>query len=280
MLRSMYSGISGLKVHQTKLDVIGNNIANVNTVGYKSASITFQEIFSQTVASSQTPSPDSGGTNPSQVGLGTAISSITSNYTNGNIQTTGNPTDLAIDGEGFFVVNDGLRDLYTRAGNLSIDSKGNLVTVNGEKVEGWLADNHGEIDATGDTTSLNLQDLMDKDGFVGYGIDRSGTIIGNYSDGTNKAYAGIAIANFTNPQGLEKEGGNLYSTTVNSGNADIGMADTGDRGSIITNALEMSNVDLGREFTEMIVAQRGFQANSKIITTSDEILQELVNMKR
>src|SRR6056297_569301 len=160
MLRSMYSGVSGLKTHQTKLDVIGNNIANVNTVAYKSSSVTFQEVLSQTVASAQPPNNSgTGGTNPSQVGLGTTIGAISTNHANGNIQTTDSTTDLALDGGGFFVVSDGLSDSYTRAGNFSIDSAGNLVTVNGEKVMGWNKGTNDTIDTSMPLESVSLSSL-------------------------------------------------------------------------------------------------------------------------
>jgi len=411
MLRSMYSGVSGLKTHQTKLDVIGNNIANVNTVAYKSSSVTFQEVLSQTVASAQPPTNSgTGGTNPSQVGLGTAIGAITTNHANGNIQTTDSITDLALDGGGFFVVNDGLSNAYTRAGNCSIDSAGNLVTVNGEKVMGWNKGNNDSIDTSmpleaislssltmeaNSTSELNLEGNLDsemedgdsfeynttlfdslgeahsvtilftkdsdlnfsydvttaeagvtitdgsgtiefteegkldlgnstigpfevtdygngasaatidlnfnedkftqyanttvvnstQDGYesgslIGLGVDQEGKVIGNFSNGRDNHVSTIAVASFINPQGLEKVGGNLFATSWNSGEPQVGVAGTGERGSIASSSLEMANVDLSREFTEMIVAQRGFQANSKIITTSDEVLQELVNLKR
>jgi flagellar hook protein FlgE len=404
----MYSGVSGLKTHQTKLDVIGNNIANVNTVAYKSSSVTFQEVLSQTVASAQPPSNSgTGGTNPSQVGLGTAIGAITTNHANGNIQTTDSITDLALDGGGFFVVNDGLSNSYTRAGNFSIDSAGNLVTVNGEKVMGWNKGNNDNIDTSmpleaislssltmeaNSTSEINLEGNLDsemedgdsfeynmtlfdslgsahsatvtftKDGnnnfeykvtsteegvdisggsedigftsegkldgsesleitveydngaadseitlnfdenkftqyanttvvnstqdgyeagsLISLGVDQEGKVIGNFSNGRDNHVSTIAVASFINPQGLEKVGGNLFATSWNSGEPQVGVAGTGERGSIASSSLEMANVDLSREFTEMIVAQRGFQANSKIITTSDEVLQELVNLKR
>ena len=168
----MYSGVSGLKTHQTKLDVIGNNIANVNTVAYKSSSVTFQEVLSQTVASAQPPTNSgTGGTNPSQVGLGTTIGAISTNHANGNIQTTDSITDLALDGGGFFVVSDGISNSYTRAGNFSIDSAGNLVTVNGEKVMGWNKGNQhlyaayysSVCDEVNITRVDEVYDIIDKD---------------------------------------------------------------------------------------------------------------------
>lgn len=414
MLRSMYSGVAGLKAHQTKLDVIGNNIANVNTVAFKSSDVTFQEVLSQTLAKAQPSiSSGTGGTNPSQVGLGTSIGAISTNHANGNIQTTESITDLAIDGSGYFVVSDGFNTNYTRAGNFSIDSMGNLVTVNGETVMGWnknaddvidtstplepldlsglsmdadpttkiefegnlnsesdssepfeynislfdsLGQNHtititftkagdnefdyeistdddtvsslsGETGAVAftsdgvlDTANTSKSDFTmsldngasdieiteenlifnedkftqygnessisgSQDGYtagslIGIGFDQEGNVVGSFSNGRDQAVGTIAVATFINPQGLEKAGGNLFATSWNSGEPEIGTAGSNSRGTISSYSLEMSNVDLASEFTEMIVAQRGFSANSKIITTSDELLQELVNLKR
>ena len=148
MMRSMYSGVSGLRVHQNKMDVIGNNIANVNTVGYKKGQMTFQEVFSQVIRGASAPSGGKGGTNPQQVGLGVNIGSINTIHTKGPAQRTDNPTDLMIDGEGFFIVSDDTNfgnRFYTRAGNFSLDRDGNLVTPDGYKVLGYQADKDGNI---------------------------------------------------------------------------------------------------------------------------------------
>ncbi|MGM0437999.1 MAG: flagellar hook-basal body complex protein, partial [Bacillota bacterium] len=147
MMRSMYSGVSGLKVHQTKMDVVGNNISNVNTTGYKGSRATFKSMMSQLMASSKAPQEGRGGVNPQQVGLGVSMGSIDSDMEQGNLQSTGIGTDLAIQGNGFFTVNDGQQDYYTRAGSLSLDESGNLTnSSNGYVMQGWMADNEGNID--------------------------------------------------------------------------------------------------------------------------------------
>ncbi|MDN3364289.1 flagellar basal body rod protein FlgG [Priestia megaterium] len=265
MLRSMYSGISGMKNFQTKLDVLGNNIANVNTYGYKKGRTTFKDLVSQQVGGATAPVQGAaGGVNAKQIGIGSQVGTIDTIQTSGSIQSTGRPLDLAISGDGYFVVNDGMSDYYTRAGNFYLDSEGALVTGDGLYVQGTA----GEIKIPSAAKS--------------YSIGANGTV--NYVDETNKPQVAgtIKLAKFANNEGLQKAGGNLFADTLNAGmvptqNITPGTSGTG---TLISNALEMSNVDLSEEFTEMIVAQRGFQANTRIITTSDEILQELVNLKR
>ncbi|HET7579069.1 MAG TPA: flagellar hook protein FlgE [Bacillales bacterium] len=420
MLRSMYSGISGLKSFQNKLDVIGNNIANVNTYGYKKSRVTFQDLVSQEMAGASSPSINKGGTNPKQVGLGTSIGSIDTVHTQGSLQTTGRPLDLAISGEGLFIVNQGSQNFYTRAGNFYIDQGGMLVNANGMRVMGYGIDNSGAIDTAGglqqlhisdnvihqpETDSMTMVGNLDASQFIkngtiqnggsvtvpfkifdakgvehqanltfdspvisstknasgekyveklnftidgggsgtpqtgtvtfkpdgtidsyqldtdpatftynnqkvqiteqdldfsgltlsnsagtadvigdvakltGYQIGSSGEISAILSNGDVQMLGQIALAGFNNPGGLEKAGNNLYSPTNNSGNPEVEVPGDG-LGSLRAGMLEMSNVDLATAFTEMIVAERGFQANTKIITTSDEILQDLVNLKR
>lgn len=274
MLRSMYSGISGMKNFQTKLDVIGNNIANVNTFGFKKGRVTFKDMISQTVAGASEPGGGRGGVNPKQVGLGSQIAAIDTIQTQGNLQTTGRILDLSISGEGYFVVGESttgsnIRNFsYTRAGNFYLDSNGDLVTGDGLYVVG------GTPSTTNPGTKINIPtDAKD----ITIGSDGKVT----YLDGSILRNAGqIALAKFPNSSGLQKSGANLFQATTNSGVADYDFANVDGKGSIESGTLEMSNVDLSEEFTEMIVAQRGFQANTRIITTSDEILQELVNLKR
>ncbi|HET7522130.1 MAG TPA: flagellar basal-body rod protein FlgF [Bacillales bacterium] len=408
MLRSMYAGISGMKNFQTKLDVIANNIANVNTYGYKKSRVTFQDLVSQQIAGASSPRADRGGTNPQQVGLGSMIGSIDTIHTPGSIQPTGRPLDLAISGDGFFIVNEGNAQFYTRAGNFYIDRQGNLVTANGLKVQGYGVNAQGQIDDSGlidlqidsgafmpptpttqaaisgninsglqqggtaqlkltvidslgneqpltltltksanpnewsytftsssggtvggtssgtltfdnqgnlvspqqvnisltnlpsgaadmngmafdlsqitQISSGNTLELAERNGNLegyleSFSIGSSGEITGVYSNGEVNLLGQIALATFSNAGGLTKEGSNLFRESNNSGFANIGVAGDG-RGTLTGSALEMSNVDLATAFTEMIVAQRGFQANTRIITTSDQILQELVNLKR
>lgn len=281
MLRSMYSGISGLRNFQTKLDVIGNNIANVNTAGFKKSRVTFQDIMSQNVRGAQAPTATRGGVNPSQVGLGSTLGSIDVIHTQGFRQMTNNPLDFAIEGDGMFILMEfngnntnygNAKKYYTRAGNFYLDEEGYIVNAEGYYLVAYGV-NNGNI-------SNNLGRIQIPKEAQSFSVALDGTV--NYVDASGQPQkAGqIALANFSNPAGLEKRGSNLYFDTPNAGyNGEVKPQSAG-VGSIIAGALEMSNVDLAEEFTEMITAQRGFQANTRIITTSDEILQELVNLKR
>ena len=464
MMRSLYSGVSGLKNHQIRMDVIGNNISNVNTYGFKSERVSFQDMLSQTISGASEPKENVGGTNPKQVGLGMMIAAIDKNMSQGSIQVTDKNTDIAIQGEGFFIMNKGDKRIFTRAGNFDVDKAGLLVNpANGFKVQGWNSqvDNQGNkyvnsasniediiiplyskeparatsfvkfksnlkstvpvvpSDTTdqeryrmitdpdvskrrGHITSIGVYDdqgkeyllrimmwknsenrwtssismdnaenltvdvlgpegqnmtlpgnkrvelgfspdgklttvsdstdmqtkgelsanisfrvpgnpeaqtvqlrfgeagtvdgvtqyssqyttkAIEQDGYtMGYmesfKIDDSGVITGTFSNGIKHPLAQIALANFANPEGLIKEGENNFAITNNSGEALIGEAKIGGLGTLAAGTLEMSNVSLADQFTDMIVTQRGFQANSRSITTSDQMLQELLTLKR
>lgn len=294
MIRSMYSGITGMKNFQTKLDVIGNNISNVNTYGFKKGRTTFKDMVSQQISGASAATANRGGTNPKQVGLGSQLASIDTLHTQGSLQTTGRSLDLAVSGDGFFIVADGTTPYYTRAGNFYMDNGGILVNSDGLEVRGFppVADGTSVNNTSSVLTEIqiptNAQSVsIGSDGVVSY-VNAAGDL----------RYAGqILIAKFANPEGMEKVGNNLFQQTTNSGLAyngatfaaldgtpgqTGGVAIAGEQGTgtIVAGALEMSNVDLSEEFTEMIVAQRGFQANTRVITTSDEILQELMNLKR
>jgi flagellar hook protein FlgE len=273
MLRSLYSGVSGMKGFQVKLDVIGNNIANVNTVGFKKNRVVFQDILSQNLSGvTASEEGERGGVNPRQVGLGTTIGAIDTLHTPGSPMTTGVMTDLSIEGDGFFTVvppgGETDNPLYTRAGNFYRDASGNLVTAQGYLV---LGDGGEPI-------------LLDE-GIVAFEISRNGDIVGVTQDGEAEVIATLQLGFVQNPGGLRKVGASMYEMTANANPAGEHNLSTIDNAEgrlvqIISGQLEMSNVDLTEEFTEMIIAQRGFQANSRIITTSDEILQEVVNLKR
>ncbi|MCZ2804166.1 flagellar hook protein FlgE [Modestobacter sp. VKM Ac-2983] len=413
MLRSMFSAISGLRAHQTKLDVAGNNIANVNTVGFKASQTVFEDTLSQVLRNGAAPNGDVAGTNPAQVGLGVKVAGITTNFGQGSTQNTGRASDFMISGDGFFVTKVGNESLYTRAGSFDTDGVGNLVTPDGAKLQGWMANALGVVDPNGPIQDLRIptgqvlapvattgaaiggnlsagatpadtavtsqiqmyDDLgnphpvsvsmtkvatpentwsvafadtsapppgtltatpttvtfaadgtlpaaqqqivitagggawtrdvtVDLSGLTqfggksdaaakttaqsgsamgvleGYSLANDGTIVGIYSNGLRQNIGQLALATFVNPGGLEKAGNSSYRAGDNSGNPLVGQAGTGGRGSLSAGALEMSNVDLAEEFTGLIVAQRGFQANSRVITTSDEILQDLVQLKR
>lgn len=433
MLRSMFSAISGLRAHQTKLDVTGNNIANVNTVGFKASQTVFEDTLSQVLRNGSAPNGGVAGTNPAQVGLGVKVAGITTNFGQGSTQNTGRASDFMISGDGFFVTKVGNEQLYTRAGSFDTDGVGNLVTPDGAKLQGWMANALGIVDPNGPLVDLRIptgqvlapvattgaalagnlsatpvatetpvtsqitmyDDLgnahpvsvtmtrnatpanswnvtftdtstatststgtalgsvtlqfadgtntfLDANGqprpagtlatpnpatfelltsaagvpawtqnvdidlsamtqfggksdaaakttadsgsamgvLEGYSLANDGTIVGIYSNGLRQNIGQLALATFTNPGGLEKAGNSSFRAGDNSGNPLVGQAGTGGRGSLSAGALEMSNVDLAEEFTGLIVAQRGFQANSRVITTSDEILQDLVQLKR
>ncbi|AVL96362.1 flagellar hook protein FlgE [Microbacterium paraoxydans] len=386
MLRSLFSGISGLRSHQTMLDVTGNNIANVNTTGFKASSVQFQDSLSQLLRNSMLPQQATGGQNPAQVGLGVQVAGISTNFAGGAPQPTGVPTDLMISGDGFFVVRSGGETLYTRNGGFTFDASGRLVGAGGALVQGWTARNGaivpgqgiGDItlpvgalspaaatttaratgnlpsgaavgetlvrdiktygadgsastlrltftrsatgwdvtDGAGASTALTFTDgvqngagsivsggvTVDLSGVTGfadvsdiaikeqngkpagtlssYALTNDGSLVGTFSNGDTQVLARIALAGFVNPGGLEKVGSSQFRPSGNSGQAELGQPGTGGLGGIISGALEMSNVDLSQEFTNLIVAQRGFQANARIITTSDEVLQELTNLKR
>ncbi|NHC16232.1 flagellar hook protein FlgE [Motilibacter deserti] len=412
MLRSLFSGISGLKQHQTMMDVTGNNIANVNTAGFKSSSTVFEDTLSQMVRAAGAPQGGNGGTNPAQVGLGVRLGGIATNFGQGSAQSTGRSTDIMIQGDGFFGVRSGGETLFTRNGSFSFDQDGRLVTNSGGVVQGWTAvdgavntngaigdiqlptgtllppkatgaaslggnlpagaadgtqitgsykmfDAQGKehtlaytltkVDSTGlandrwtlattvdgtaatastaafefskadgklvtppatgtpatqtfsvtapwgdvnidvasvssfggeNTLAAGTQDGSSMGSLQAFTISPDGTLVGVFSNGLKQPLAQLSLASFNNPAGLEKVGGSMFRNSVNSGNPVMGTAGGAGRGTLQNNTLEMSNVDLAAEFTNLIVAQRGFQANSKVITTSDEILNDLVNLKR
>lgn len=274
----MYSGIAGMKGFQTQLDVVGNNIANVNTSGYKKSRVAFQDMMSQTVASASAPTNIRGGVNGQQVGLGSQIGAIDVIHGQGNRQTTNRELDLALEGDGMFIFASGIDGdqfdleeadlLYSRAGNMYLDDNDYIVNANGQYLVGAGGT---RIQIPESASSFSIQE----NGVVNY-----------VEDGDTQVAGQIVLAKFSNPGGLEQVGSNMYRSTVNDGMVgtdgipDLITPEEEGSASIVSNALEMSNVDLAEEFTDMIVAQRGFQANTRIITTSDEILQELVNLKR
>jgi flagellar hook protein FlgE len=373
------------------LDVTGNNIANVNTTGFKASATQFQDTLSQLTQGASGPQAEAGGSNPAQIGLGVRVAAISTNFAQGSSQATGRSTDMMISGNGFFMVQSAGENLYTRAGSFSFDASGQLVTPDGSVVQGWTATagvinptpggignivlpenavapavqttiaklsgnlpagaatgdivtrdidvygavgdlrtvsmkftrtatgwdvaaadgtttvngaitfTSGVINATGSTMTVNgvTVDFTTITGYAGlntvkldsqngrepgtlqsFSLSKDGTLVGSFSNGATDPIARIALATFVNPGGLEKAGSSTYRTSINSGVASVGTAGTAGIGSLAGGALEMSNVDLSQEFTNLIVAQRGFQANARIITTSDEVLQELTNLKR
>jgi flagellar hook protein FlgE len=373
------------------LDITANNIANVDTTGFKSSSAQFEDSLSEMTKSAGGSTAEVGSTNPAQVGLGVTVAGIATNFTQGAPEATGNPTDMMISGDGFFTVMTGGQTLYTRAGSFNFDSNtGRLVTPDGAYVQGWQAQN-GAIpsansamstvtiplnsvapasatttatvtgnlpsdaavgtvetedtdvyDSTGASRSLSLTftktaagwdvsgadgtgatgttslaftngavssggsitvggvavDLSTVTGFAGlstasisgqngqtagtlesYSLSSDGTLVGSYSNGATIPIARLALTTFANPNGLSKVGSSDYSATVASGPATVGVGGSAGFGSVIGGSLEMSNVDLTQEFSNLIVAQRGFEANARIVTASDQILQDLNQMQ-
>jgi flagellar hook protein FlgE len=266
MMRGMFSAISGLKTHQVMLDVTANDIANVNTIGYKSARTTFKESLSQLQRGGAAATATSAGANAAQVGLGVGLGSIDNQMQAGAMQTTGSPLDLAIQGEGFFRIKSPGSDKieYTRAGNFAANKDGQVVTQDGYLV----------VDAAGEGITIPA-------GGSNIAVGQTGTVTYiSVDDGSRQEAGVLSLANFPNASGLERVSGNRWTTGANSGAEAIGQPGTGNYGSIVSGAVEMSNVDLSTTFTSMITAQRGFQANSRVISTADEMLQDLVNLKR
>lgn len=425
MLQALLSGVASIKAQQTRMNVIGNNLANVNTTAYKGTRATFQEMIAQTIRGASGPRDSLGGTNPIQFGLGVLVAGTDTNNEQGSLQATNRPSDLAIQGNGFFMLSNSDRVAYTRDGGFDLDANGMLVQrATGERLVGWSSNASGQIDtsqpitptsyisiplgsldavqattdvqlkgnlnasagptetwevvtrvydtlggahdlrlsfenrstppggtppagatsswewtayegtnvvgssasgsnerlyfdqsgnllnpsvlgavsvpATGaaGTFDVNLDferlsqlngentvSTFSQNGFPpgslqGFSIGADGSINGLFTNGLTRILGQIGMAIFSNPGGLERMGSNLWRNTDNSGIPVIGTPSTGGRGSINSGFLEQSNVDIGNEFTELIVTQRGFQANTRVVTTVDEMLQELINMKR
>jgi flagellar hook protein FlgE len=288
MVRSLNSGVSGIQQFQEKMDIIGNNIANVNTTGFKGARVDFADSFSDTLRGSTAATAGTSGTAAMQIGTGVMTSSIKNLFGQGALVPTGYEADMGIAGEGFFVVRDPVSDVQyvTRAGNFRRDGNGYLVTDQGFRVQGLNYDQSTDppgsvagdilIDATGrPPTSLATATMTN------WSVSREGEIKVKLSDGSEYSRGQFLLQTFTDPQMLMKEGTNLYSGIAAAGPlATAAKPGTNGLGRVESGALELSNVDLANEFSNMITAQRAFQANARIITTSDEMLQELVNLKR
>lgn len=307
MVKSMYAAVAGLKTHQSKMDVIGNNIANVNTYGFKASTVTFQDTIYQSASSGSagnTADGGTGGTNANQVGYGVKLGSITADFSEGGLASSSSALDCAIDSDnGFFLVgsmdtagvdlsadnavkNSGL--YLTRVGSFKVDGNGYLTDSNGQYVYGYkndlqgtdTADKWSSSDAL-DTANLNALQLPtqingEDVSFSAYSIESDGTIVATTTDNQTVIVGKIALANVQNTNGLEKSTGYYYSVGSNAGTVSAYEAND----EIKSNYLELSNVDLATQMTDMITTQRGFQANSKIITVTDTMLEELVNMKR
>lgn len=277
MMRSMFAAISGLKNHQTMMDVAANDIANVNTLGYKGSRTTFKDSLNQLTRGGTAQSAAQGGANPIQVGLGVQLSSIDSQMSSGALQSTGNVLDVAVQGEGWFRVGTGNAPPatpatvdYTRAGNFTLNDQGYLVTQDGYYVVG-RSNNTG----TGTDQLINIPP-----GSSNVNIGQDGGVSYIPPAGGARVTAGyLSLAKFANEGGLQRDVGSRWLASGASGAEQVGTPG-GNYGTTTSGTIEMSNVDLAFEFTTMITAERGFQANSRVISSSDEMLQDLVNLKR
>ena len=281
MLPSMYSGVSGLLTHQQRMNVIGNDIANINTVGYKQSDVTFKEAYVNTLRS---PAP---GTPGQQLGLGVQLGTITRDFSGGALMQTGNAPNLGISGNGFFVVADRNapdQKFFTRAGDFTMDVEAGqtfLATPDGRRLQGVMAANLG--DPAPELAGVATADLVDielPEDTSAFNITLDGILYVTVAGGDPEIAGRVALATFDNPNGLQAVGSNAYIQTDAA--AIRPLANPGEEGvgQMLQGYIENSNVDLSREFTDMIVTQRGFQANSRTISTSDDMLQELLSLKR
>ena len=291
MMRGMYSAISGLRNHQIMLDVTANDLANVNTVGFKASRTSFRDSLAQLQRSGASATPGSAGAKSAQIGLGVQLGSIDNLMTNGAFMSTGSPYDVAITGSGWFRVSNtaptagatptdpetfpaGSNTEYTRAGNFTLNDKGELATQ-----DGWRVVGKG-VDAT--TGGPSTTDIVIKvpDGATDVSFSNDGAVTYTPAGGGARATAGfLSIAGFPNESGLDRSSANRWKATGSSGAAADGTPGVNGLGQTVGGQLEMSNVDLATEFTNMITAQRGFEASSRVLSTSDEMLQTLVNLK-
>ena len=318
MMRSLTSGVAGLRAHQTKMDVIGNNIANVNTYGFKASRVTFADVYYQTISGAAEGNSSTGGMNPTQIGYGAMIRSIDRLDSPTGAAGTDRPMDIYLTGEGLITTKSGDEIFYTRLGVLRFDpATGNLLDAGGNFVQGmnykvdtpprdadgvvqWISEvanfeTDGVLEADLQTVNIDTELLSL---LTNISIDKSGKVTGiltsDWEDTAGKyATAGfdfeandvivignIALANFGNSEGMIQVGDSYLQKSTNAGAVTYARPGTLGTGQVKAGYLEMSNVDISKEFTDMITTQRGFQANTRIITVSDEMLQELVNLKR
>lgn len=287
MLRCMTSAIAGLKANMTGIDVTGNNVSNVNTDAFKSSSVTYRDAMYQEISGGAAGNANTAGTNPSQVGYGSTASSINVDTTIGGQDSTGKPYDVFIKGDGYLIVGKDAKGAgdkfgdykYTRLGSLSWDSNGYLTAGSGNYVCGYEWDGAADPPAMGSTLqAIKLPTPASGKSISNISIGPDGTITCS-NGGTSETVGRIRLATFTNPSGLEQAGNSFYTTSGNAGSrVDIDPG-SGGTNTLVTGALEASNVDLATEFSNMIIYERGYQANTKIVSVADEMLQTLVNMK-
>jgi flagellar hook protein FlgE len=289
MMRGMYSAISGLRNHQIMLDVTANDLANVNTVGFKASRTSFRDSLAQLQRSGASATTGNAGAKSAQIGLGVQLGSIDNLMTNGAFQSTGGPYDVAITGNGWFRVSNtpptaGTAPApdtfgntstfeYTRAGNFTLNDQGELATQDGWRVVGKGVDNAGAPTATDIVIKVPA-------GATDVSVSPDGSVTYTPSGGGARGTAGfLSLASFANEAGLDRVSANRWQSTASSGAAAADTPGLNGLGQTVGGELEMSNVDLATEFTNMITAQRGFEASSRVLSTCDEMLQTLVNLK-
>ena len=290
MMSGMYAAISGLDAHQTMLDVTANNLANVDTIGYKAQSAQFSDELSQLIAAGTSANGYSAGTNPLQVGLGTQVGSIDNVMTAGGVESTGNATDVAIQGNGWLRVANGNVSTspatfdatqYTRAGDLTFNASGYLCTQTGQYVLGYGATQNASTGTYSANTAGGANNaIVVPPGSTNVTIGPDGSVNYQTATGSTVTAGYISLSTFPNQAGMQRDGGSLWSATAASGPETAGQPGTGNYGQTISGELEQSNVDMGTEFTNMIEAERGYQANASTITTADQMMQTAVQMKQ
>jgi flagellar hook protein FlgE len=281
MLTSLANGVTGLESFQQDMDVIGNNIANINTPAFKASTAQFADTLSDTLRSSAPGTSSTSGVAAMQIGTGVNINAISQDWNAGALTNTGVSTDLAVSGSGFFVVRDTVTNAQyvTQAGNFSVDNNGYLITASGARVQGYsdaglTTTGDIKIDTTGEPATSSPTATI-----TSWSVNGQGDVTVNLSDGTSFVRGQILLQNFQAPQMLVSEANNLYSGMANAGPLSAMSAPgSSGLGSVQSGYLEASNVDLSSEMANLITAQQAFAANSKVITTSDEMLQTLDNM--
>jgi flagellar hook protein FlgE len=282
MERSLAAAVSGINAEQTYLDAIGNNIANSSTDGYKQEEVLFSDLLTQQVNGATAPVPPAGGApgvggiNPIDVGSGVQVAGVMENLSEGPLDQTGIASNAAIQGQGYFVVSQNGQQLFTRAGDFSLDANGDLVTPSGGLVQGYAAGGGTTLGPI--QIQIGSKDSAGTGTLTSYSIGSDGTITGTYSDGTTASLGQIALATFANPNGLNDLGNNYYSVSPNSGKAVIGAPGANGSGTLLGGAVEGSNVNLAQELTDLVNAQTNYEANTKTVSTTATVLQSLISM--
>jgi len=287
LIGTLDSGVSALRTFQKGLEVIGNNIANVNTTGFKGSSVKYSDSFSNILQASA-PSTSGGSETPTTaIGTGVTLAGISTNFSQGSLSTTGNVTDLGIAGNGYFIVNNAATSssYATRSGDFRLDAQGFLITQQGYRVQGLTGGSSGTPPGT--VGDIKLGTPPGTTQLQSFSLDKSGNLIEFYSDGTSATTNQVLMQNFNDQSALLSIGNGLYTSMAAagplSGSVTLTAANntpgTSGLGAIQSGTLESSNVDLTEQFSDLITTQRSFQAASRLITVSDTVLEDIVSLK-